>query len=171
MQQHELGRYSEVEARCAELTEVADRLGEDERPFVATLQALASLAEGLDSADALFADALRRLRRVDDKSYLAYALNSAASLHLRAGRIDQARIFAAEALAASFAMRRQDEIVISRAMLGQAGTTARMERAAHGVNVQPDWSALSARARAILRESVARAVPSNGNSNDERRLL
>ena len=161
IQQHERGRYSEMEALCAELTEVADRLGEDETPFVATLQALASLAEGFECADALFADALRRLRRVDDKSYLAYALNSAASLHLRGGRIDQARIFAAEALAASSAMRRQDEIVISRAMLGQASPIARMERADLGADVQPDWSALSARARSILRESAARAVPSN----------
>jgi DNA-binding SARP family transcriptional activator/tetratricopeptide (TPR) repeat protein len=171
MQQHELGHFSEMEALCAELTKVADRLGEDETPFVATLQALASLAKGDDSADALLADALRRLRRVDDKSYLAYALNSAASLHLRGGGIDQARIFAAEALTASSAMRRQDEIVISRAMLGQAGPTPPIESAAPGADVQPDWSALSARARAILRESAARVVPSNGDSNDEGFLL
>jgi hypothetical protein len=169
MQQHELGRYSEMEALCAELTEVADRLGEDETPFVTTLQALALLAEDVNSADVLFADALRRLRRVDDKSYLAYALNSAAWLHLRAGRIELARNFAAEALAASSAMRRQDESAISRALLGQVSTNSPVEGADPGTNMQLDWNALSARARAILRETTVRVVYSKEKFNDERR--
>jgi DNA-binding SARP family transcriptional activator len=146
MQQHELGRHAQMEALCAELTDVAERLGEDETPFVATLQGLAALAEGADHADALLAAALARLRRVDDKSYLAYALNSAASLHLRDGRIEQARTFAAEALAAASAVRRQDEIVMSRAMLGEGAGPA--------ADKQPDRSTVSARARAILRGAV-----------------
>ena len=84
-------------ARCVELKTVAARLGEDETPFVETLQALALLAAGDSSAPDAMADALGRLRTVDDKSYLAYALNDAARLHLRAGRVEQARLLAAEA--------------------------------------------------------------------------
>ena len=48
MLEQELGRYAEMQARCAELRTVAARLGEDETPFVATLQALALLAAGND---------------------------------------------------------------------------------------------------------------------------
>ncbi len=95
----ELGRYGEMQARCADLRTVAARLGEDETPFVATLQGLALLAADKGSASDVLADALRRLRTVDDKSYLAYALNSAARLHLRAGRIDQVRLCAAGGVA------------------------------------------------------------------------
>jgi DNA-binding SARP family transcriptional activator/tetratricopeptide (TPR) repeat protein len=165
LQQHELGQYSKMEALCAELTDVANRLGEDETPFVATLQALASLAEGHDSGDALFSDALSRLRRVDDKSYLAYALNTAAWIHLRLGRLDQARVFAAEALAASSAMRRQDEIAISRAMLSQVSSTnGPMKRAAPGTDMQPHRNGLSARARAILCEIAVGSAPPKEDS-------
>jgi hypothetical protein len=165
LQQHELGQYSKMEALCAELTDVANRLGEDETPFVATLQALASLAEGHDSGDALFSDALSRLRRVDDKSYLAYALNSAAWIYLRLGRLDQARVFAAEALAASSAMRRQDEIAISRAMLSQVSSTnGPMKRAAPGTDMQPHRNGLSARARAILCEIAVGSAPPKEDS-------
>ena len=62
MIEQELGRYDEMQARCAELRAVAARLGEDETPFVATLQALALLAAGNASATDALADALRRLR-------------------------------------------------------------------------------------------------------------
>jgi hypothetical protein len=52
-------------------------------------------------------------------------------------------------------------------MLGQAGPTARTECTAPGADMQPDWSALSARARAILCETAARVVHSNEDSNDK----
>ena len=119
----ELGRYDEMQARCAELRTVAARLGEDETPFVATLQGLALLAAGNASASDVLGDALRRLRILDDKSYLAYALNCAAQLHLLGGRIDQVRDCAAEALVAASAMRRRNEVIIARAMLARAGET------------------------------------------------
>jgi len=64
---------------CAELETVAARLSDDETPFVKTLRALAGLATEEASADDALASALTRLRAVDDKSYLAYALNSAAN--------------------------------------------------------------------------------------------
>jgi tetratricopeptide (TPR) repeat protein len=148
----ELGRYDDMRARCGDLGTVAARLGEDETPFVATLQGLALLAaEDLSAGDVL-ADALGRLRSVDDKSYLAYALNSAARLHMRAGRVDQARLCAAEALDAASAMRRRNEVTIARAMLAQAGEAASATDGAAAV----DRNGVSARGRATLRESAER---------------
>jgi tetratricopeptide (TPR) repeat protein len=152
MLEQELGRYDEMKARCEELTTVAARLGEDETPFVATLQGLALLAAEETSASDVLADALGRLRTVDDKSYLAYALNSAARLHLRAGRIDQVRLCATEALDAASAMRRRNEVTIARAMLAQAGETGSVPDIESGVAAPSDRNSLSARARSTLLE-------------------
>jgi hypothetical protein len=58
-----------------------------------------------DSADDALASALTRLRAVDDKSYLAYALNGAAHLYREAGRTKQARLCASEALMVASVMR------------------------------------------------------------------
>ena len=160
MLEQELGRYAEMQARCAELGTVAARLGEDETPFVATLQALALLAAGKASADDALADALRRLRAVDDKSYLAYALNSAAQLHLPGGTHRSGAPFApAEALAAASAMRRQNEITIARAMLARAGETAsgtghRERRCRHGSD-----SLSAGRGRRCWSRKPVRAIP------------
>ncbi|MBS7700296.1 MULTISPECIES: hypothetical protein [unclassified Chelatococcus] len=79
--EQEMGRYADMQARCEELRTVAVRLKEDETPFVETLQALAMLASAEHSDNAVLAKALARLRAVDDKSYLAYALNRAAGLY------------------------------------------------------------------------------------------
>jgi hypothetical protein len=138
----ELGRYDEMRARCEELRIVAARIGEDETPFVATLQALALLAMG-ETGSALAA-ALPGLRQIDDKSYLAYALNCAARLHLRSGRLEEVRACAAEALAAATAIRRSNEIAIARAMLAEAGAPDEHSRF--------ETENLSARARATLRD-------------------
>jgi tetratricopeptide (TPR) repeat protein len=151
MIEQEQGRYREMQMRCTELKSVAARLGEDETPFVSTLQGLAQLASKKSAATDPLAEALRRLRTVDDKSYLAYALNSAARLHLRAGRIDQARTCASEALTAASAMRRANEIAIARAMLARTGGA--VQNAESVAIASPDYDSLSARARATLRES------------------
>jgi DNA-binding SARP family transcriptional activator len=150
---HELGRCSDMQARCVELKAVAARLGEDETPFVETLQALAQLAEKGPAATDALAEALHRLRTVDDKSYLAYALNSAARLHLLAGRMDQMQICAREALAAASAMRRANEITIARALLAGAGVPDPAQNARSVVTAPSDCDNLSARARSILLES------------------
>jgi DNA-binding SARP family transcriptional activator/tetratricopeptide (TPR) repeat protein len=154
MLEQELGQFADMQARCAELRAVAARLGEDETPFVATLQALALLAAGGSSAADELADALRRLRAIDDKSYLAYALNSAARLHLQAGRIDQVRLCAAEALTAASAMRRKNEVTIAHALLAQAGEII--------ATAPGDWQKLSARARDIARvDGTGRTIPTD----------
>ena len=118
------------------------------------MQALALLAAEEASATDVLADALRRLRTVDDKSYLAYALNSAAQLHLRAGRIDQVALCAAEALVAASAMRRQNEVTIARAMLARAGETDSAQDIESVVTAPSDCDSLSARARSTLLESA-----------------
>ena len=166
----ELSRYDEMQARCADLRTVAARLGEDETPFVATLQALALLAAGKASASDVLGDALRRLRILDDKSHLAYALNCAAHLHLRAGRIDQVRVCAAEALVAAAAMRRRNEIIIARAMLARAGEADPAQDIESLVAATSDRDSLSARVRSTLLESVDCVRDSNGDFHGKRAI-
>jgi hypothetical protein len=117
----ERGRTAATTGRCAELMQVARKLGEAHVPFVATLEALARLSAGERGADDRLGCALDELRAVDDKSYLAYALNQAAVLHLRDGRISEAVDCAAEALGVAETMQRSNEIVIARATLACAG--------------------------------------------------
>jgi DNA-binding SARP family transcriptional activator/tetratricopeptide (TPR) repeat protein len=116
----ERGRTAATTARCAELMLVARKLGEAHLPFVATLEALARLSAGERGADKRLSCALDELRAVDDKSYLAYALNEAAVLHLRNGRVSEAVDCAAEALGVAETMQRNNEIVIARATLACA---------------------------------------------------
>jgi DNA-binding SARP family transcriptional activator/tetratricopeptide (TPR) repeat protein len=164
MLEQELGRYDEMQARCAELGEVATRLNEDETPFVS----LALLATEEDPTADKLEDALRRLRAVDDKSYLAYALNSAAWLHLQAGRVDQARLYAAEALTAASAIRRENEVVIARAMLAQAGEGKSAPDLDSVAAVSPNSDCLSARARSTLLRFRDRLSDSNGDFHGDR---
>jgi DNA-binding SARP family transcriptional activator/tetratricopeptide (TPR) repeat protein len=151
----EIGRYADMHLRCEELKTVAGRLGEDETPFVETLRALAALATGEDPGGDALAAALARLRAVDDKSYLAYALNGAARLHRQAGRTEQARLCAGEALTVASIMRRRNEIAIARAMLAPAGEGPLNP---DGVGAAaPTRDDLSARARSALLESLTPA--------------
>jgi DNA-binding SARP family transcriptional activator len=166
----ELSRYDEMQARCADLRTVAARLGEDETPFVATLQGLALLAAGNASASDVLGDALRRLRILDDKSHLAYALNCAAQLHLLGGRIDQVRVCAAEALVAAAAMRRRNEVIIARAMLARAGETDPAQDIESLVAAASDRDCLSARVRSTLLESAAGVRDSNGDFHGKRAI-
>lgn len=170
MLEQELGRYPEMQARCAELGTVAARLNEDETPFVSTLQSLALLATKEDPTADKLADALQRLRTVDDKSYLAYALNSAAWLHLQAGRVDEARLCAAEALTAASAMRRENEVIIARAMLALTGEGESAQGIENVAPISPDLNSLSARARSTLQRFSNGSGDSNGDFHGERRL-
>ena len=154
MLEQELGRYSEMQVWCEELKAVAARLGEDETPFVSTLHGLALLAADEKSATDMFSNALERLRAVDDKSYLAYALNSAARLHLRAGRIDPARLCAAEALDAALAIGRSNEIALARAMLAGVGEINSAEDVEVAATLPADRDSVSARVRSTLLESA-----------------
>ena len=163
MLERERGRYVDMNARCAELETVAARLGEEDTPFVKTLRALAGLATEEASADDALASALTRLRAVDDKSYLAYALNGAAHLYRQAGRTRQARLCASEALTVASTMRRHSEIAIARALLAPAGEAA----SAEDIEAASGRDGLSVRARAALLASQARPRDSNGDSHDK----
>jgi DNA-binding SARP family transcriptional activator/tetratricopeptide (TPR) repeat protein len=163
MLEQEQGRYDEMQARCGELSTVAARLGEDETPFVATLQGLALLGARKASALEIFANALERLRTVDDKSYLAYALNTAGCIHLRDGRIDQARLCATEALAAASAVCRNNEISIARTILRwTCGSTDNF------VDVPSERESLSTRARSIVLELAGPRRDSNAGFHGNR---
>ncbi|WP_291858009.1 AAA family ATPase [Bradyrhizobium sp.] len=155
MLEQELARYAEMDARCDELKAVAARLGEDETPFVETLRALAALATETDSTNDGLARALARLRAVDDKSYLAYALNGAARLHRQAGRSEQARICAAEALTVASLMGRKNEIAIARALLAPSGEEGSGKQPGGTEQASLDGNNLSVRARTALRGSTA----------------
>jgi DNA-binding SARP family transcriptional activator len=148
--EQELGRFAQMQARCDQLRSVASRLGEEGSPLTDTLRALAEMATtGASNTEAL-AKALAQLRAVDDKSYLAYALNRAAQLHWRARRVELARSCAAEALAVASIIRRRNEIAIARAMLAH-GDNAASERAIEAVAAMTADD-LSARARSTLDE-------------------
>jgi len=119
----EQGRLAEVEGLCGEVSEVAARLGED-APFAETLGVLAALRAGAPGAEKRLNAAIARLRVVDDKGYLAYALNAAAGDHLGAGRVEAARATATEALSAASAVRREGEAAAARATLARAVAAA-----------------------------------------------
>ena len=152
---YERGRYTEMDAHCAELKAVARRLGEDETPLVEALQALVKLAAQDRRATDPLDHALARLRAVDDKTYLAYALNGAARLQLTAGQLEAARKYATEALAAASTLRRSSEVAIAKAVLTAAGEKSRQGNGESLFGAD----ALSARARAAWRDLAEPAVP------------
>jgi hypothetical protein len=171
--ERERGCFAEMQARCAELSTVAARLGEDETPFVESLRALALLATADPAAPQAMADALARLNAIDDKSYLAYALAEAARLHRRAGRPEDARRCAAAALELATIMRRRNEEAIARAILASAGAENPPAEAGAGPQ-EAGRDDLSARARTASREPAgpaelagpARAIPTPAPTPD-----
>jgi tetratricopeptide (TPR) repeat protein len=152
-------RPSATTARCAELMQVARKLGEAHLPFVATLDALAQLSAGESGADARLDLALHDLRAVDDKSYLAYALNAAALIYVRNGHFVTASACASEALQVAGIMRRSNELVIARAALASARSADDRPSAVRQLGrLQQecgDPAGLSMRARAAVSAAAA----------------
>ncbi|BBK32810.1 transcriptional activator [Stella humosa] len=141
--ERERGNRQAMEARCVELAAVAARLGENEQPLVATLRALALLEAGDVAGPEVLAGSLAALRAIDDKSWLAYALNVAADMEMRAGRVAAGRAYAREALAVAEAMQRHSEMVIARSLLGL------------GAAVRPESGRVGAQARTAVDSSNA----------------
>jgi anti-sigma factor RsiW len=129
------------------------------------LQALAFFREHGRSADDALAHALQRLRAIDDKSYLAYALNRAADVDLRIKENEQARGRAAEALAVASIMQRSNEIAIARALLAQSGEEASMALVKAFASASSDRDRLSARARSLVQAAQLFVAGSNGHSH------
>jgi hypothetical protein len=114
----ERGRYDVAMDRCADLEQLAAKLGDgSELPFARTLSALTKVARGDGDADGELEGALAGLRAIDTKGHLAYALNFVAILDFRAGRVPLARARAEEALRAAEAVGRRTEVARARTVL------------------------------------------------------
>jgi DNA-binding SARP family transcriptional activator/tetratricopeptide (TPR) repeat protein len=158
----ERGRFGVAKDRCRDLRSVAEQLGESEAPLADTLEALADLAETrdlrLDRLDA----ALSRLRTVDDKSHLAYALNAAAALCLARQPAEAAKAYAQEAFDAARAVQRQSEIAIADAMLAKTAAGGSAEAVDERLRLLrkqvADHDRFSARARALVEHKTVFGV-------------
>ncbi|WP_168016083.1 hypothetical protein [Halomonas salinarum] len=159
MIEFERGRYANTMERCQQLRVVAASLGENEAPVADTLEALTELAESSVQAFDRLEAALSRLRVVDDKSYLAYALNTAASLCLHREQPDVAQAFAQEARLAATAMQRHGEVAIAEATLARLGGRSHVgasDRAVRRLFKQvANRDRLNARAQAAIDEAAA----------------
>ena len=156
----ERGRPEETLRRCLGLKPLVAKLSEgSEGPLVATLEALSRLMLGEAGAAAAVDDAIARLRAIDSKAYLAYALDIAAEREARAGQAVRAHEHAAEALAAADAVGQRSEAAVARSLLARLALERgdRAEAAAQLAACAQDLEAplaLSARARAAI-SSVA----------------
>lgn len=154
------GRSADACAHCAELLQVARKLGDADVPLAMTLNALAQLSSGEDRDERKLVAALRA---IDDKSHLAYALNAAAALCLVMDRTDAAHSYAREVLNIAEVMQRTNDQVIAHA------TLMRLSRNDRNAGEEPDstgaWPAqdtfderdLSTRARSALLEAMRAA--------------
>ncbi|MEA2697122.1 MAG: hypothetical protein QOI66_1393 [Myxococcales bacterium] len=104
---------------CDQLQEAASKMfGGSEQQGATALTALVRVAAGQASPETMTAP-IDRLRAADAKGMLAYVLNMAAIFDLRAGRREETRARATEALTAATAVGRLSQAAISRALLGQ----------------------------------------------------
>lgn len=156
--EYERGRYADTRNRCGKLRSVGKRLGEDEAPFADTMEALASLAGGSEHRFVRLDAALSRLRAVDDKSYLAYALNTAAVLCIHRQQFAAAEAYAREALDAANTMQRYNEIAVAEATLAQIGIRNHAQLSAFKRLAEQaiDRDRFHARARAAIDHAAAR---------------
>jgi DNA-binding SARP family transcriptional activator len=116
----ERGMPEAAEARCSELEALAAKLGEgSEVPFAAALRALARLARGSSSGATDVEHALAKLREIDTKGHLAYALNFVAEMDVSTGDLASAARRAEEALRAAEAVGRRAEMARSRLLLAR----------------------------------------------------
>jgi tetratricopeptide (TPR) repeat protein len=156
--QLERADYVAVRVYCAQLREIADKLGEDEAPLAATLEALARIAGGDTSVPQALATGLEQMAAIDDKSYLAYALNEAARHHMRMGRAEATAGFASRALSIAEVIHRTNEIVIAQALLARARVeTGEDDGSALRTLIEqaPAADGISHRARSTLLETTA----------------
>jgi DNA-binding SARP family transcriptional activator/tetratricopeptide (TPR) repeat protein len=157
----ERGHLDLARTHCLELAGVAARMGDDDAPFARAVIALIQLAAAGPNGEAELARALALLRKVDDKSHLAYALNAAAQIYLGTGRPEPARTCAQEALAAATAMRRRSEMTVATATLVRvaagAGDLDTAAACLEGLPREADPDVLSAPARAAIATAAAAA--------------
>jgi tetratricopeptide (TPR) repeat protein len=139
----------------SELVAVAAKMGEgSEEPTARALEALLRFRAGVAGAPAL-EQALARLRDVDAKGMLSYALTLAADGDLGAQRIAEAERRAAEALQAASAVSRRSQMALARVVLARAAlVSGDRKRASSELDAtRADFDqplALNARARAAV---------------------
>jgi DNA-binding SARP family transcriptional activator len=150
------GRPADALERCIALEPIVAKLPEgSEEPFVEALRALASIELGEAGAYPAAEQALDRLRRVDSKAHVAYVLNALAHHDTRAGRIDDARRHAREALQNAETVAHRSEAAVARSHLAMLALDGADPKAAQVWldACQPDFDTplvLSARARAAV---------------------
>jgi DNA-binding SARP family transcriptional activator len=151
----EAGRPALARARAPELSAGTARLGEgSEGPLAEALAALARLALGEAGAAGRLDAAVATLRAIDTKGSLAYVQNLAAEIDLAAGRPEQARQRAEEALRAAAAVDRQSQMALALAALAQADlATGDRQTAAARLQAAVDSERLSVRARQALHRA------------------
>jgi DNA-binding SARP family transcriptional activator len=152
---------TEALRRCAELRVVAARLGDGQSPLADAFEALAAGSGDVQAFDRMDR-AVDGLRRVDDKSHLAYVLDRAAECALDGGHRCRAARLAAEAFSAARAMGRRDEATIAWALLALAGAGVVDPDSAHDAGNGIERH--SARARRLLER-----LPSGGRESAHRR--
>jgi DNA-binding SARP family transcriptional activator/tetratricopeptide (TPR) repeat protein len=157
----DLAQPREVIARCLALEPLVAKLSEgSEGPFVATLLALARVQLGESGALAAVTAALAKLRAVDSKAQLAYALDVLAEQDVGTGRRDPARRCAEEALGAAEAVGQKSEAAVARSLLAQLafdqgdGDAARALLLASATDMTTPL-VLSARARSAVARAAA----------------
>jgi DNA-binding SARP family transcriptional activator/tetratricopeptide (TPR) repeat protein len=162
------GRPRETLARCERLEPLVAKLSEgSEAPFVAALRALALLALGEPGGLALAEGALQRLRDVDSKAHVAYVLSALASRSASAGRPEDARRHAEEALRLAEAVGQESEAAVARSLLAQlalqrgdpGGAEVWLEPCAPDAPCARSWSARARAALAAARANL-KAEPS-----------
>ena len=146
---------------------VAARLGEDETPFVADVAGTRLAGHGESSDGRCVRGCPAAAPRVDDKSYLAYALNAAALCIFRRAHRSGPH-FRRRGSGDRLDHAQKDEIIISRAMLAPARPSGLRQDLDSAEAASSDWNVLSASARsALLRpaepaRSFQRTIPTPG---------
>jgi DNA-binding SARP family transcriptional activator/tetratricopeptide (TPR) repeat protein len=130
----DLARPGDVVARCLALEPLVAKLSEgSEGPFVTTLLALAKLKLGERGSLAAVTEALAKLRAIDSKAHLAYALDVLAEHDAGVGRREGARRYAEEALRAAEAVGQKSEGAVARSILAQIAFDQGDREAAHAL--------------------------------------
>jgi predicted ATPase/DNA-binding SARP family transcriptional activator len=158
----EQNRFQQALTHCKELAPVASGMGEgSEAPVAAALEALAQFALGMPETDSRLTKALDTLAAIDAQGALAYTLNAAALLDVRAGRWEAARQRAERALEAAERIGRSTEVALARVLLAEVAL-ASGDRGAARAQLEPvmpralDLNALDARTRRAVRSLAGR---------------
>ena len=156
----EQGDFAAARARCPSMLDLAAKMGEgSERPIAEAIESLARVLGGDTAAETSLEAALDRVREADAKAMLSTLLNLAAEDDLARGHLERARTRAREALAASRAVERSNQVAIARAILARLALRGSDRAGAEALiaSMRPELAtplALSAYARRAVEAAV-----------------